>query len=145
MQRGTMKKEAITFWVTNMCDRNVSLADLNVTIPAFRSVNLLDNRHYYYTLEQLQKSQQSGSLFIKRRIISVRQSAPAIIKSEMPFLQEAYLPTRERSTLEIKEEHYEELEMTDMDQKKKEEEFAKEHADFAEIDDFRPFTTTNKG
>lgn len=144
LQRGGMAKEDLYFWVTNMCNRNVSLADLNLTIPAYRSVNLLDKKHYSYNLEQLKKSQQKGSLFAKRNIISVRQIAPLIVKSEMPFLKESYMPTREKSVLEIKEEHYEELEATETDQKKKEEEFAKENAEFAEMDEFKSFTT-NKG
>src|ERR1700757_2861428 len=100
-----MVKKATTFWVTNISNRNVSLTDLNLTIPAFRSVNLLDQKHYKYTLEQLQKSQESGSLFRKKSILFVRQVAPTVIKANVPFVQETYIPTREKSILEIKETH----------------------------------------
>lgn len=137
-----MVKIAPTFWVTNTCNRNVSLTDLNLTIPAYRSVNLLDKKHYSYTLEQLQKSQEKGSLFLKRDRVAVRQIAPTVIKPDMPLLKETYIPTRERSTLQIKEEHYEELDVSDTDQKKKEEDFANENSEFAEMDEVKPFIAT---
>jgi hypothetical protein len=139
-----MAKQVPTFWVTNMCNRNVSLADLNLTIPAYRTVNLLDGRHYSYTLEQLQKSQQKGSLFAKRTIVSVRKVAPDTIRSDMPVDRESHIPSRERSVLVIKETHYEELELSQTDQKKKEEEFAKESVDeeFAELNEVKPFIAT---
>jgi hypothetical protein len=132
-----MAKEVPAFWVTNMCNRNVTLADLAVTIPAFRSVNLLDSKHYKYTLDQLQKSQKNGSLFAKRALIAVRQIAPTVIKDDTPLLVETYIHTRERSILEIKEQHYEELDVSDADQKKQEEEFAKDNADFAQMDEIK--------
>jgi hypothetical protein len=123
-----MAKEAPTFWITNICNRNVSLADLNLTVPKFCSMNLLDKRHHKYTLEQLEKSRDSGSLFVKKSMISVRKVAPTVIKVDMPFLQETYIPSRERSTLVIKEERYEELELSDTDKKKEDEKYADEMA-----------------
>lgn len=115
-----MKKKS--FWLTNLCNRNVSLADLNVTIKAFSSVNLLDNRHYSYTLEELEKSAKSGLIFKKRNILSVRKVPPVMIKMNIPIVQEAIIPSRERSVLVIKEENYEELSVSD-------EEFANQNAD----------------
>lgn len=50
---------------------NVTLTDLNLTIPAHSCVNLL-SKHYYYTLDQLLKSAMSGSLFKKRNKIWLR-------------------------------------------------------------------------
>lgn len=137
-----MAKEE-TFWVTNICKRNVSLADLNLTIPAFRSINLLDKKHYSYTIAQLQKSHKDGSLFNKRDIIKVRQVPPVAIKANMPFLRETFIQSRERSVLVIKEQHYEELDVSDVDQKKKEEEYANSNAELAEMDEIKPII--NKG
>jgi hypothetical protein len=122
-----MKKEAPTFWVTNISPMNVSLADLNLTVKAYSSANLLDKKHYYYTPEQLQKSFESGSIFKKRDKIVVRKIAPEILKANVPLTRETFIPTRERSTLVIKEENYEELNLSD-------EEFAKENADIVELD-----------
>jgi hypothetical protein len=116
-----------SFWVTNLTPMNVSLADLNLTVKAFSSVNLLDKKHYSYTLEQLQKSAESGSLFNKRDRIAVRKIAPEILTANVPLLRETFIPTRERSVLAIKEENYEELNVTD-------EEFANENAETAAMD-----------
>ena len=118
-----MVKEAETFWVTNFSNRNVSLADLALTIPAFSTVNLLDKKHYYYTLEQLQKSQSSGSLFNKRDKIKMRYTAPPVINKEIPILRDSFMPTKERSLFVIKEERYEELEISSEEYKKKDEEY----------------------
>lgn len=116
-----------TFWITNLTPMNVSLADLNLTVKAFSSVNLLDKKHYSYTLEQLQKSVESGSLHTKRDRIAVRKIAPEILTANIPLLRETFIPSRERSVLTIKEEKYEELNVSD-------EEFAKDNADTAVMD-----------
>lgn len=129
-----MKKPETTFWVTNISNMNVSLADLNLTVKAYSSVNLLDKKHYYYTLEQLTKSHESGSIFKKRDKIIVRKVAPEVLKANIPLTRETFIPTRERSVLEIKEENYEELNLSEEDQKKSDEAFARENADTADAD-----------
>lgn len=115
------------FWVTNISNMNVGLSDLNLTIKAFSSVNLLDPKHHYCTKEQIDKSATSGSLFKKRDKILIRMSSPEIVKQSMTFDQNASLPSKERSTHKIIEEHYEELNLSD-------EQFADENAELAEID-----------
>ena len=127
------------FWVTNLSPRNVTLADLALNIKAFTTVNLLDKRHYQYTLEQLKKSQESGSIFHKRDKIIVRGLPPEIQKDKMPFLQEAVIPSRERSVFSIVEVEYDELKVSDDKEihKKLDEEYAKENADLAEADQQR--------
>ena len=121
-----MKKEQPTFWVTNQSNRNVSLTDLNLTIKAFSSVNLL-SKHYYYTLEQLEKSKLEGSIFNKKYWIKVREVPPEIIKMNVPFNSETFIPTRERSVLEIKHINYEELDVSD-------ESFAEENIEMTAMD-----------
>lgn len=121
-----------SFWITNISKMNVSLADLNLTVKAFSSVNLLDKRHYQYTLEQLEKSVESGSIFKKSDKIVVRKLAPEVLKANVPLNRDVFIPSRERSTLNIKEEHYKELDISDTRQS--EEEFARENADTAEMD-----------
>lgn len=130
-----MKKEAPAFWVTNMSPMNVTLADLALNIKAFSTVNLLDKRHYGYTLEQLIKSKESGSLFKKRDKIAIRDvPPPRPEKPKTPFAQSSFFPDRARSIYEIEEEEYEELKVSDQDQKKQDELYAQENADLAEID-----------
>ena len=129
-----MKKEASTFWVTNICKMNVSLADLNLTIKAYSSVNLLDARHYSYTVDQLKKSVESGSIYKKRDKIIVRKVAPEVLQANIPLTRETFIPTRERSVLSIKEENYEELNVSEEEQMKSDEDFAAANAETADAD-----------
>jgi hypothetical protein len=122
-----MKKQSPPFWVTNISNMNVTLTDLALNIPAYRTVNLMDTRHYQYTMGQLQKSASSGSIFKKRNKIVVRNIGPAISKETKPIDRETVIPSRNRSVFEIKEEKYEELEITD-------EALANENADLADLD-----------
>lgn len=106
-----------SFWITNLSSMNVTLADLAFNIKAFTSVNLLDSRHHSYTLEQLLKSQESGSLFKKRDKIVVRKVAPEPPTVEIkPILMNGEaMPSRSHSIVEIKEEYYDELKISDDD------------------------------
>jgi len=102
-----------TFWVTNFSNRNVSLTDLALTIRARSSVNLLDEDHYQYTQEQLEKSAKDGSIFKKRRMVRKRKVPPSVESTNILIDREAIVPSRQRSVLDLKEEKYEELSITD--------------------------------
>ena len=118
-----MKTPDASFWLTNISDKNVSLSDLNLTIKAFSSVNLLDKKHYKYTLEQLNASVNNGSVFKKRKMIVKRIFSPEQTKKYITAInRDTIIPSRERSILIIKEENYDELNISD-------EQFAKESAD----------------
>lgn len=123
-----MKTELPSFWITNISKMNVSLSDLNLTIKAYSSVNLLDKRHYQYTEAQLRKSVDSGSIFKKRDKLVERKIAPEVFKSNMTLTRETFIPSRERSILIIKEENYEELNVSD-------EQFAKDNVDLVTADE----------
>lgn len=124
-----------TFWVTNTSSMNVTLADLAINIRAYTTINLLDEKHHSYTLDQLQKSAAAGSIFKKRNKIVVRNIPPlTAYKETLPIQKEAIIPSRERSVYNIKEENYEELQVLDEDQKKQDEEFANANAELAEMD-----------
>lgn len=121
------KQQEPEFWVTNISKMNVSLGDLNLTIKAYSTVNLLDTRHYHYTIEQLKKSAESGSLYKKRDKIFLRESAPETNAQRIPYVEEAIIPPRDRSVFQIEQQEYEELNLSD-------EEFAEENAEMADID-----------
>jgi hypothetical protein len=123
-----MATNAKTFWLTNISNRNVSLSDLNLTVNAYSTVNLLDSKHYQYTEDQLIKSAQSGSIFKKRDKMVVRKVAVDVLHANVPFNREMFIPCRAKSVLVIKEENYEELNVSD-------EQFAKESADLIDSDD----------
>jgi hypothetical protein len=118
-----------------MSPRNVTLADLAMNIRAFSTVDLLDKRHYKYTLEQLLKSKESGSLFKKSNMIVVREVAPPDPeKNRIAIVYGSIIPDRVRSLYKVNEEEYEELKVSNEDQKKQDEIYAEENADLAEID-----------
>lgn len=113
-----LSKPGPTFWITNISNRDVALADLNISIKSMTSVNLLDSKHYaHLTLEMLQKSEQSGSLFKKSDKLVHRKVPPYVLpKNNMHSLQRdptAVIPSRQHSILEIKEEKYDELNIVD--------------------------------
>jgi hypothetical protein len=133
-----MKKDTTHFWITNMSPRNVTLADLAMNIRAFSTVDLLDKKHYKYNLEQLLKSKESGSLFKKRDKIVVREVAPPDPeKNRIPIVYGSIIPDRVRSLYKVNEEEYEELKVSNEDQKKQDEIYAQENADLAELDSQR--------
>ena len=115
------------YWVTNISKMNVGLSDLNLTIKALSSVNLLDKKHYSYTLEQLELSRLQGSIAKKKDKIFVREIPPEIKKKETAFIRDAIMPNREKSIFDVKTIQYEELNLTD-------EQFADENAETAELD-----------
>lgn len=104
------------FWVSNISDLNVGLRDLQLTIKARTNVNLLDSKHYHYTLDQLISSAQSGSLYKKSNLLKVRQVVPdkpitpgVHLSKEPTFM--AKKPLFSRVILE--EPKYEELEISE--------------------------------
>lgn len=116
-----------SFWVTNVSKRDVSLADLNVTIRSFTSVNLLDGKRYQLSEQQIEASLKNGSLFKKRDKIKLRVSAPPSNKAVSILTQETALPSRARSGIPLIVPNYEELDISD-------DKFAEELADTAEQD-----------
>src|SRR3990167_9030865 len=115
------------FWLTNVSRKNVCLSDLAITIPAKRSMNLLDPKHFTYTLEQLEQSAASGSIFIKRDKIKVRNVAPDVVVKPGIYVLNESRGTKPRSLLQIVEKRYEELNVSD-------EKFDEEFAAIIELD-----------
>jgi hypothetical protein len=115
------------FWITNISNKAISLADLGICIYPMRSINLLDKNHYrHITEEQLTKSASSGSLFTKNKYVVVRKVAPgAPMKTIIPLQENAVFQTRQRSAIEFEKISYDELNISD-------EEYAEENADIAE-------------
>lgn len=115
------------FWITNISNKAISLADLGIHIYPMRSINLLDKNHYrHITEEQLIKSASSGSLFVKNKYVVVRKVAPGTpMKAYIPVQEDAVFPTRKRSSIDIEKITYDELNVSD-------EEYAEENADITE-------------
>lgn len=135
------------FWITNsLTNKDVSLADLALTIRARESRNLLDSKHYHYTAEQLKKSMESGSLYNKRAYIKIRQYAPKpIIKPGLYISKEGRPAMPLRSRIQIENKTYEDFKVLDeldhineQELRMSEEKFAAEYSDEAVYDDHRP-------
>jgi hypothetical protein len=102
------------FWVSNISDMNVSLSDLGLTIPARKTVNLLDKRHYSFSQEELALSAVSGSIFKKKSKVVVRKVPPVFETRQLLEVDyNALAPSRRRSIVQIREERHEELEVSD--------------------------------
>lgn len=100
------------FLIMNISNRDVSLSDLNVTIKAKKTVNLLDNRHYQLTLNQLEKSAQSGSLFKKSNILKQLSHRIENNKVLQPIKTTTF-PTKHRSTVVVNYYEYKDEDMED--------------------------------
>jgi hypothetical protein len=106
----------LEFWVSNISDKNVSLRDLGLTIKSRSNVNLLDDRHYNFTAEQLELSAAVGSLFAKSNLLKVRVCAPEILVQAGP--QVSKMPrfiaqNTARTMITVEEKVFEELNLSD--------------------------------
>jgi hypothetical protein len=133
------RASSAAFWVTNISPRNVTLADLATNIRAYSTVNLLDSKHYSLTMEQLHKSQESGSLHHKRHFIKLRGLPPTAEPQNVSALvdQNASIPSREKSIYVVETQEYEELQVGDNnpeDRRKIDEQIAQENADLEDED-----------
>jgi len=80
------KKSKTGFWVINLTNRDLRLHDLNYTLRANASVNLLELKGVSYTIPQLEASAASGSLFKKRNMVKITTT----INTSKPKLKEVY-------------------------------------------------------
>lgn len=115
------------FWITNITNKDLAVEDLGIRIRAMTSINLLDLKHYKFSIEQLENSQNSGSLFKKRALISVRQVAPEGNRPQNMEKMDFYRPSQKRSGVIHKPVVYDELIIPD-------DVYAEENADIVELD-----------
>lgn len=122
------------FWITNVSRNVISLGDLGVLIIPKQSIDLADPVRYpHLNAELIQNSLKSGSLFRYSHKISIRQIPPPETQklkgaSTIPIEEHPNQAVIKRPIVAIQETKYEELQLSD-------EEYAKQNADLAEIDD----------
>lgn len=107
-----MKNKA-EFWIKNVTKKNISLSDLALIVPVGRSWNLLDSKHFSYTLEQLEESAVKGSLFKKSDRIKIRNVPPDKPVTPGIYVSNDFRNKIPRSLLKIEDKKYEELEISD--------------------------------
>lgn len=117
------------FWVTNISqNKDVMLGDLRITVRKGQTMNLLGTKSTY-TLAQLEKSAENGSIKIKSAMIKVRNNPPQIpVPPGLHISTSGRFHKPLRSQVKIVEKKFEEL---DIDMKIHEEQFAAEEAEAA--------------
>lgn len=83
------------FYIINLTNRDLKIQDLNYTLKAHASVNLLGLKGVSYTIQQLEASAANGSLFKKKDSVKITSS----INTTKAKLKEAYglpWPNRKR-------------------------------------------------
>lgn len=102
------------FWITNFSKKSVHLYDLGVDLAPGKSANLLDRRHYSISVNQIIESLRDGTLAKKKDQVAVRRVLPEAVESALSVAgDEAIIPTRRRSAVQVEEVRYEELEFND--------------------------------
>ena len=101
-----------SFFIVNISNKNVCLADLAFTIPAGRCYDLL-NDNFSFTIEQLKASLESGSLYKKRDKIKITNNRPLRPKPIQLELSNYPIVTRNRSAVKIDEPTFDELLISD--------------------------------
>jgi hypothetical protein len=137
------KIDGPTFWVSNINQkRDIMLGDLRVTVRAGRTINLLDSRHYHFTIEQLRASAKNGSIFKKGRWIKVREGSP----QQPPTMVQEIVRKRRvlqplRTSVDVDAPSFEELDF--IDSAEADSAFAEEQADAA-FQDHAPALAVDK-
>lgn len=100
------------FWIKNISRRNVSLRDLNLTVPIGKTFNLLNARRFPYLNEALiLESYASGSLYKKRDKV-IKCNAPSPIQHHLE-MSTVPMIVRPISVVKVEEKVYEELILSD--------------------------------
>ena len=122
-------------------DRDVSIGDLRITVRRGQTVNLLDRKHYHFTIEQLRKSAESGSLKAKSYFLKVREKAgaPRTVKMIQEIEPRRVLKSVPRNAVKIEEPKYKDLDFVE----EADAEIARESAE-AEAIDHRPLLAVDK-
>lgn len=130
------KSKEKEFWLINTSvKKDVSIADLRITIRKGARINLL-SKHYSFTHEQLLESARSGSIFKKRHLLAVREVEPPPIKQNMVLevsKPRVLVPLRNPET-DIKSPYIEELDFEEDFLGQTDEQFAAEQAEAAMMD-----------
>lgn len=101
------------FWVINVSNKNVSLSDLNLTIPAHKYFNLLDKKRFLYTEEFLIRSAEKGSLYKKRDKILKCEGKPEFTINKKLELYNLPVERPIRTAVRTEVKKYDELIYTD--------------------------------
>lgn len=104
----------ISFFITNITNRNITIGDLQMSFKAYTTVNLLDFKHYHFTEQQIIDSFQSGSLYKKRKMFKIVNNLPK--KDENKIVNTKVIRfTPPRSIIKVEDKNFKELNYNDQD------------------------------
>lgn len=103
-----MKKNDQELWITNISKAAVSLRDLALTIQPYKSINLL-SKHFKYSIEEIEKSINYGSIKTKSDRIKIRKVAPQIIIKPGIYISKDPLELKLRSAVKIENKNLNDL------------------------------------
>lgn len=114
-------------WLTNITNRKIVLGDLKFTLQPHQTIDILDERHTIYTVEQIEDSINGGSIGKRlNKTIFIRKSEPKVKVDRKIDISKVSFPFKQRTIVEVEEPDYEELHIGISD-----EEYADENADIA--------------
>lgn len=101
-----------SIWITNISNKDIHISDLGLVIKSYSSIKLLNNSRLPLAEEQILKSINSGVISKKKELI-IGNNTPNQIVVQKKEISTNTIPDRSRSLKEIKEEKYEELNLSD--------------------------------
>jgi len=129
-------------WLINISKKKIVLGDLGFTLQPRQTIDILDDKHSNYTVEEVEKSINGGSISKRlNREIYIRMVPPPKQQARKLQVSKTSFPYKQRTIVEIEEPNYEEL---NLDIGISDEEFANENADEAGIEGEIHLATKNK-
>jgi len=117
-------------WITNISKNKVIIGDLGLPIAPRQTIDLLDPKRSYFTIEQIEKSVASGSLYkrINQKVIVIRKAVPEKPQERQINVAETSYPYKLLYLMELENPVFEELEFDSTDEA--DEAFANKNADY---------------
>lgn len=118
-------------WVTNITKFKIIISDLKLTLYPNKTLDILDERHSNFTIEQVAKSIESGSIlkkFNEKKII-FKQTSPKPEVEKKIEISKVSFPYKYRQSSPVEQKYFKEFDL-DFDSDK----FAELNADIAEIE-----------
>jgi len=117
-------------WLTNISKNKIVLGDLRFTLKPLQTIDILDERHSSYTVEQVEASINGGSIGARlNKTIFIRRVEPPKVPDRKIKISQTSFPYKQRTIVEIEQPDYEELNIEISD-----EEFANDNADIAGVE-----------
>lgn len=108
-----LKNKGYHCWVVNKTNMKICLSDIFITLPPNSTTDLLDYRHSPLTVEQVEKSIESGCLknMFSRGAIAYRINKPEVYANRTIDISKLTIPKAPRTGVKIEEKKFTELDL----------------------------------